>query len=267
MSLPTIAMFWDGPPLGFIERLCIRSFLEQGHRVEVFSYYGLEHLPEGALAVDANEILPNPDSIIRHERTGSAAIHADKFRYHLLRKRPGIIWTDTDIYCLKPFEPAEGYLFGLENDKVICNAVMALPAESQTLMDLVAFCEDEYAIPVWMPPRHVAEMRDRAEAGSPLHVSEMPWGAWGPRALTHFLHKNDEFHHRQAEHVLYPVPYEDRRMFCRPAWRTWKRVKDDTLSLHFYGRRLRAHLETKYDGLPPDGSLLAQLGERHGIRP
>lgn len=267
MSLPTIAMFWDGPPLSFIERLCITSFLEMGHPVEVFSYTGLDNLPEGAKAVSAEEILPNPDSIIRHERTGSAAIHADKFRYHLLTKRPGIIWADTDIYCLKPFQPENGYLFGLENDKVICNAVMALPASSQTLADLVAFCEDEYAIPVWMMPRHRQEMRDRAEAGNPMHVSEMPWGAWGPKALTHYLHNNDEFRHRQDEHVLYPVPYEDRRLFCRPARKTWNRVKDDTISLHFYGRRLRAHLDNSYDGIPPQGSLLAELGEKHGIRP
>lgn len=265
MTLPTIAMFWDGPPPGLIERLCITSFLEIGHPVVVFSYKGLEGLPDGAEAAPATDILPDPDNIVRHERTGSPAIHADKFRYHLLTTHPGIIWADTDIYCLKPFEPKDGYLFGLETEKVVCNAVMALPPSSQTLTDLIDFCEDEYAIPPWMMPRHKQEMRERAEADDPMHVSEMPWGAWGPKALTHYLQKNDEFQHALPEHVLYPVPFQDRRVFCRPARRTWKVVKDDTIALHFYGRRLRDHLQNKYDGIPPEDSLLGELTQKHGI--
>ncbi len=267
MSLPTIAMFWDGPPLGFIERLCTKSFIDAGHPVVMFSYDGVQDLPDGIEQAPASDILPDPKSIVRHERTGSPAPHADKFRYHLLARNDGLIWSDTDAYCLKPFLPENGYFFGRENDKVVANGVMALPAASPTLKALIEFCEDEYAIPPWMMPRHIQVMSERAEAGDPMHVSEMPWGAWGPKAFSHFLHKHDEFRHALDPHVLYPVPFEDRRIYFREAWKTWKRVQDDTVSIHFYGRRVRERLWNRFNGTPPKDSVLAELATRHGVTP
>src|SRR6056297_462510 len=181
MSLPTIAMFWDGPPLGFIERLCSKSFVDAGHPVVMFSYGKLDGLPNGIETAPASDILPDPKSIVRHERTGSPAPHSDKFRYHLLAKNDGLVWADTDAYCLKPFLPKDGYFFGRETEKVVASGVMALPAQSPTLGALIEFCEDEYAIPPWMMPRHRQEMEERAEAGDPMHVSEMPWGRGAPK--------------------------------------------------------------------------------------
>lgn len=186
-------MFWDGPPLGFPERLCIKSFLDIGHKVVLFSYASVEGAPQGVEHASATDILPNPDNIIRHKRTGSASIHADKFRYSLLAQNDGIIWSDTDAYCLKPFVPKDGYFLGREKDKVVANGVLALPAGSPTLRGLIAFCEDEYAILPWMMPRHRQEMQKLAKSGDPMHVTEMPWGAWGPKALSHFLKKMTNF--------------------------------------------------------------------------
>jgi len=267
MSLPTIAMFWEGAPLGLVERLCIASFVAVGHPVVMFSYSRLEGLPAGVEEASAGDILPEPGAIVRHGRTGSPAPHSDRFRYQLLARHDGLVWADTDAYCLRPFLPEQGYFFGRETEKVVASGVLALPASSPTLRALVAFCADEYAVPEWMPPRHVAIMRDRVAAGDPMHVSEMPWGAWGPKALSHFLHRHDEFRHALPPHVLYPVPFEDRRVYFRDAWKTWKRVKDDTVSIHFYGRRVRERLWNRFDGVPPAGSVLAELCEKHGIVP
>jgi hypothetical protein len=265
MTLATIAMFWDGPPLGFIERLCVQSFVDAGHPVVMFSYGGVEGLPEGVEVAPASDILPNPATMIRHERSGSPAPYSDKFRYHLLARHDGIVWADTDAYCLRPFEPQEGYFFGRENDNVVASGVLALPATSPTLASLIAFCADEYALPRWMRPVHQAEIERRAAAGDPMHVSEMPWGVWGPRALSYFLKDHDEFRHALPPHVLYPVSFAERRLYFRPASRTWRHVKEDTVSIHFYGRRCRARLRVVHDGVPPEGSILAELAERHGV--
>ncbi|MCV6824277.1 MULTISPECIES: hypothetical protein [Halocynthiibacter] len=266
MSLPTIGMFWDGPPLGFIERLCVTSFVKIGHPVVIFSYNDIGGVPQGVELASASDILQEPKQIVRHGRTGSPAIYADKFRYHLLAKNDGIVWSDTDAYCLRPFVPKDGYFFGRENEKIVANGVMALPAESQTLRNLIDFCEDEYAIPSWMMPKHIAEMKIRSSAGDPMHVSEMPWGAWGPKALTYYLKKNDEFHHALAPHVLYPVPFEDRRIYFRAAWKTWKLVQDDTVSIHFYGRRVRERLKNRFLSIPPKDSILFELAEKNGVQ-
>ena len=143
--------------------------------------------------------------------------------------------------------------------------MLALPAASPTLRALIEMCEDEYAIPVWMRPRHLAEIERRAAEGDPMHVSEMPWGAWGPRALSHFLHRHDEFRHALPPHVLYPVSFADRRLYFLNARRVWQFVQEDTVSIHFYGRRCRARLARRHDGMPPPGSILAELAERHGV--
>lgn len=267
MTLSTIAMFWDGPPLGFVERLCITSFRDMGHRVVLYSYDPLSGVPEGVETADAGEVLPRPQVMVRHGRTGSPAPYSDKFRYHLLAQNAGIIWADTDAYCLKPFEAREGYFFGRESDRVVASGVMALPPGSPTLAGLIAACEDEYAIPPWMPPRHRAVMEEAAQAGEPMHVSQMPWGAWGPPALSYFLQQHGEFARAFEPHVLYPVPFEDRRIYFREAWKVWDRVQEDTVSIHFYGRRVRERLWNRFGGVPPEGSVLAELAARHGVEP
>lgn len=265
MSLQTIGMFWDGDPLGLIEKLCITSFRDAGHPVVVFSYSGVEGLPDGIETASASDILPIDGGVIQHERTGSPAPQADKFRYHLLSKNDGMIWCDTDAYCLKPFEPVNGYFFGREGKFKVANGVMAIPASSPTLASLIAFCEDEYAIPPWMAERHVTEMEARAAAGDPMHVSEMAWGAWGPKAFSHYLRENNEFDLALPEHVLYPVPYENRRCYFFDASKVWQMVREDTVSIHFYGRRVRELLQRRYDGVPPPQSVVAELLQKHGI--
>jgi len=267
MTLATIGMFWDGPPLGFIERLCVTSFIDAGHPVVVFSYGKVEGLPEGVEAAPASDILPDPETMIRHERTGSPAPYSDKFRYHLLARHDGMIWADTDAYCLRPFEPRDGYFFGRETDNVVASGVMALPATSPTLQSLIGFCDDEYAVPRWMRPVHLVEIERRAAAGDPMHVSEMPWGVWGPKALSYFLFEHDEFRHALPPHVLYPVSFADRRLYFRKSAMTWRHVREDTVSIHFYGRRCRQFLKLKYDGVPPSHSILAELAAKHGVEP
>ncbi|MHA7851836.1 hypothetical protein [Roseovarius sp.] len=265
MSLPTVAMFWDGPPLSFIERLCTKSFVDAGHKVVLFSYGKVEGVPAGVEMAPASDILPHPDTMLRHDRTGSPAPYSDKFRYHLLARHDGLVWSDTDAYCLKPFEPKDGYFFGRETDDVVANGVLALPASSPTLKALIDMCDDEYTIPVWMRRAQVREIKTRHDAGDPMHVSEMPWGVWGPRALSHFLKQHDEFRHALEPHVLYPVGFAERRLYFRRAALTWNLVRDDTVSIHFYGRRCRQLLKIKFDGVPPPSSVLGELAARHGI--
>ncbi len=44
-------------------------------------------------------------------------------------------------------------------------------------------------------------------------------------------------------------------------------IRDDTFSIHFYGRRMRAFLLEIYDGIPPEESLIGRLVKKHGIDP
>ena len=60
---------------------------------------------------------------------------------------------------------------------------------SPTLQSLIAFCDDEYAIPVWMRRKHLAGIERRAAAADPMHVSEDAPGRVGAAGAVAFPRK------------------------------------------------------------------------------
>lgn len=262
----TIGMLWMEGPLSYLEQLCMVSFLDAGHPVRLYSYGGVSHVPEGVEMRPAAEILPR-DGFLTHARTGSAALHSDLFRYHMLRAEPGIVWADTDIYCIQPLQSASGHLHGFEGPGKLNGAVLALPPHSATLRALLEFTADEFAIPPFYPPAYRRELKAAAGAGRPVHVGAMPWGVWGPHALTHFLKETGEVRESSPEHVFYPFSFRERRRMLLPDYDTSGHIRPDTLTIHFYGRRMRKRLVEAEGGVPPPASLLGRLLARHGIDP
>lgn len=102
-ALPPIQSLWIGRPLSTIERLCIKSFLHNGHPFHLYIYQDVENVPDGVELRDANEILSS-DHIYQAPDgwgKGSYAPFADLFRLELLRQRGGW-WVDMDVVCLRP---------------------------------------------------------------------------------------------------------------------------------------------------------------------
>ncbi len=266
-ELPRIGMLWMEGALSWLEQLCVVSFRDAGHEVVLYHYGPLQNVPDGIALANAAEILPREGGGLAHARTGSPALHSDLFRYRLLAREPGMIWADTDAYCLRPFTTETGHFHGWESDKHINGGVLGLPADSATLSALLAFTSDEFAIPPWYDDATKTEYAQRAAQGDPVHASEMTWGVWGPHALTHFLHATGEVAHSFPRHVLYPFTFADRRKMLKRRVEEAEYLKPDTLSVHFYGRRMRKRLVEREDGLPPSGSLIGRLVEKHGVDP
>lgn len=266
MSLPTIAALWMYGPLSFLEQLCLKSFVDNGHRVILYHYGPLENVPDGMELADANEILPQTN-FLKHERTGSPALHSDLFRYKMLEKSRNTIWADTDAYCVKPFVTPNGHFYGWESAKHINGGVLGLPADSDTLQELLAYTEDEFAIPSWYGEEYQAELEQKRAEGNPVHASEQPWGVWGPHAITHFLHKTGEVKYALPREALYPISFKDRRKMLRRNFDTTGYITENTFSIHLYGRRMRARLVEKEGGAPHPRSLLGKLLIKHGIDP
>lgn len=262
-----IAMLWVEGPLSYMEQLCAVSFRDAGHPVTLYHYGPVENVPEGIVLADGNTVLPR-EGFLTHGRTGSPALFSDVFRYHLLRKRDGVIWADTDAYCLRPFETATGHFFGWESDRHINGGVLGLPPDSPALARLLRMTENEYAIPEWAAGRERERLEARAAAGDPVHVGDMPWGVWGPHAITHHLHETGEARHALPVRALYPVPFKHRRKmgFAGKRARVEGFIADDTQSVHFYGRRIKQFL-AGLGGLPEPGSYIDALLKRHGIAP
>lgn len=263
---PTISMLWMEGPLSFLEQLCVKSFVDAGHETVLYHYGPVENVPQGVGLSDAADILPK-DGFLLHQRTGSPALHSDLFRYHLLEKRPGTIWADTDAYCLKPFETRDGHFYGWESAKHVNGGVLALPKGSDTLNELLAFTSDAFAIPPWYGADYTAQLSAAAAGGHPVHAGEQPWGVWGPHALTYFLNKTGEIKYALPQEALYPFSFKDRRLMLRENVDTSAYITENTYSVHLYGRRMRGRLVRHENGIPSQDSLLGQLLMKHGIDP
>ncbi|WP_282603934.1 hypothetical protein [Paracoccus sp. PARArs4] len=264
--LKTIGMLWLQGPLSYLEQLCVKSFLDAGHRVVLYHYGPLQNVPEGVELADANEVLPQ-SGFLRHERTGSPALHSDLFRYKMLAKEDNVIWADTDAYCMKPFQTRNGHFYGWEGNKHINGGVLGLPKDSDTLRALLDFTNDEFSIPTWYGDEYTQELQAAKNAGMPVHAGDQPWGVWGPHAVTHFLHATGEVKYALPQEALYPFKFKDRRLMLRRNFDTTPYITENTYSVHLFGRRMRARLVEKEGGVPHRSSLLGKLLTKHGIDP
>lgn len=263
----TIAALWMEGALSYLEQLCLKSFVDAGHREVVLYHYGpLQKVPDGIQLADANDILPQTN-FLTHERTGSPALHSDLFRYRMLQKMRNTIWADTDAYCVRKFATPNGHFHGWESDKHVNGGVLGLPHDSATLAGLLAFTSDEFAIPSYYGPEYVAELEAAREAGNPVHASEQPWGVWGPHAVTHFLKETGEIRYALPQEALYPFTFKDRRDMLKRNFDVTGIVTENTFSIHLYGRRMRARLVEREGGAPHPKSLLGKLLSKHGIDP
>ena len=269
MELYDVASLWIGPELSWMEQVCLLSFVEHGHRTILYTYDEVKSVPDGVEIRDAREVMPS-DQIIYHINTGSPAFHSDIFRLRMLKKTD-FLWIDTDAYCLKPFKKQDsGFFYGWGTDKrkIICSGVLGLPEDSETLRLMLDLTKDEYPIPPWAPEKRREELHRLKEAGQGVHVSLMPWGVCGPEALHFFAHETGEVQYAFDGPVLYPVPFSGTRSFHRPHLKkgVLAAIKDETLSVHLYGRRFR-NIFAQTKGLPMDGSYADDLCKKHGVDP
>lgn len=262
-----IGMLWVEGPLSYVEVLCAKSFLDAGHHVKLYHYKDVQNVPEGVELVHGDSVL-SEDRFITHDRTGSYALFSDVFRYHLLQQNDRMIWADLDAYCIKPFESETGHLFAWESDHHINGGVLGLPSDSEALGLLIEMTNDEYHIPEWYNHKERLRLQNLKNTGSPVHVGKLPWGVWGPHAITHYLHITDEAKYAHPIEALYPVRFRNRRYLLRSGLsnRVEKTLSENTYSIHFYGRRVREFLSRR-GGSPQPNSYLEMLLQKHGIDP
>jgi hypothetical protein len=215
--------------------------------------------------INGNTIL-RPEKMHRHGKTGSFALFSDVFRYHLLKKCDRMIWADLDAYCVKTFKTETGHFHGWASPDLINGGVLGMPSDSDALGQLLEMSEDDCGIPEWYSEAEKAKLQKLADAGTPVNVADLPWGVWGPHALTHYLQKTGEAKHSLPVEGLYPVGFGERRQLMKT--RTLSKIEGligpETYSVHFYGRRVREYL-TSLGGFPQEGSYLDLLLKKHRI--
>ncbi len=263
MSLPLIVSFWHGP-LSWLEQLSVSSFLRHGHGIEIYSYDPLEGLPAGAILRDAAEILPR-DQLTFYKGKGTPGVFSDRFRLCLLQQGRGL-YSDLDVYCLKPLNGLPDYVMGFENVRSVNNAVLRMPSQSPLLNDLLAVFNRNKRplLEPHLPLGRRLEVAARRLVGDPVHPENMQFGATGPFALTHYLRQYDLMHLVQPAPVFYPIPYNDIPALMQPGSDIEAAIRSETLAVHIWRsqltRRGRAGMP-----LPERDSALWRLCKQDGI--
>ena len=244
---------WFGSDFTVLERACLRSVINQGHRLTLYLYEVCPDVPEGITLADANTILPY-ETAVSYITKGKIAIFADWFRYQLQALGRGI-WLDCDAYLLRPLDGRASYLMGVDRPNgQIQNGVLRLPPDSEVLLGLLSMFEHPY-IPRWVPwkPRLKAQFVNLI--GGDVDLARLPWGTTGPDALTALARRHGVYHNALEPDVLYPKRWEEAAWVLDPAIQLEDVITPRTLSIHLYNEMIKS-FKTKP---APKGSFLARI--------
>jgi len=187
IDLPVIQSLWIGKSLSVMEKLCISSFLINGHAFHLYVYDDVEGIPEGTVVMDANEIIPR-ERIFKYEQYDSYAGFANLFRYKLLLDK-GDFWCDTDTVCLKPYRHVSEYVFSSQRTRGSSGAmvnvgVIKVPPSSK----IMRFCYNEAAS---------------------KKSSELKWGETGPKLLSKAVEIYEMHAHVAGPQKFNPINWYD----------------------------------------------------------
>jgi hypothetical protein len=95
-----IQSLWIGDSLSTMEKLCLKSFADNGHTVHLYTYGNVTNVPKNIIIKDGSEIVQK-DRIFTY-KNGSYSAFSNYFRFQLLYQKGGY-WVDADLLCTKPF--------------------------------------------------------------------------------------------------------------------------------------------------------------------
>jgi hypothetical protein len=230
--------FWHGGPLSPYECVCLRSFLDHGHDFELYTYDPALSVPTGVRLRDAAEFIAESEVFTYQEGfgKGSPSAFSNLFRYKLLIERGGW-WVDTDVVCLTKQIPHVTEFFAYQDTTLVNSAIIYFGRNHPIMLQ----CWDE-----------------AAKLGRTVE-----WGQTGPRLLTRVLKERHYIDRALPPEICYPIHYDRAADLLRPgAADTLASQIGPALFLHLWNALLTSNGQQK-TLLPPKGSLLRQLAEKH----
>ncbi|WP_128253596.1 glycosyltransferase family 2 protein [Falsirhodobacter deserti] len=267
-DLAPIGSLWIDGMLSWLEVASLRSFVELGHDVVLYTYGKIPNAPAGVVVRDAREVWDTGEILV-YNSANSPALHADIFRV-MMARQVGRVWVDTDVIALRPFTRDVRWFLGHERgDKLeLGNAVFGPPQDSRTLNELYAFLTSPQPVPPWMKGKHREEIARRWETDAGFGIGDLPWGTFGPKAVTQFAIATGELEHAAPQTAFFPVTFQDRKVLVDPR-KTEElealMVSAESYSVHLYSRWMRKVCTRSDLGLPDPDSWIGRWAAKHGV--
>lgn len=200
---PNLAnFFWHGTLTNY-ELVCIKSFVEFGFDVNVWSYQDLI-LPSGAKLMNAREILSidHLTAYTQNKQPQNLAAFSDVFRFTMLDNVGGW-WFDTDCLCLRSVDD----FVKLTNNR----RVVAGLEDSQYVACGAIYFDDKTVSKLFLNELHkrCKESNNRFKG----------WGWIGPKMFTEVIKNNGLFDQMCSPNTFYPI-----------SWREYKEMFDPSLA-------------------------------------
>ena len=242
--------FWMGD-FTTMERLCVKSFLANGHEFHLYCYEMPKGVPDGVVLRDAAEIVPW-DKV---ETFRCAQQFSDYFRIALLLKRGG--WhSDMDNCCLKTLDFSDGHVFYSDHDESTMSlALSKAPAGSR----LLQHCYD-----------HLSQM----SVGERERLSWQEIGAEFVQGAIEFFHMEeyaqpgyvfDPVHHTRVREIVDPrAKFDLSKSYSVHLFHAaWNNGPEDRMGRGF-DLELPPGESLSTDGEYPPGCLYQILKEKYG---
>ncbi|MBK6414302.1 hypothetical protein [Sphingopyxis sp.] len=201
---------------------------------------------------DAAEVMPQ-ERLLRYRDSGSVALGANLWRIELLAKGFGC-WVDMDFIFLRPLKNDASYVFGLEYEGWINNAVIYAPADSALVSDLQSLPRPNM-VPPWYGPRNRLKFLWRRWREGPIELEDYPWGTFSAGLLTHAIKRNKVMDQASSPEVFYPVRYKDALSLYQPANVVKAMLTERTRAVHMWHSRLQG----LRDAPPAPGSFIDEM--------
>lgn len=240
--------FWEGK-LTILEKACIKSFIDNGFNVKLWSYNNLEF--EGAETCNAAEVLSydtlyslcsHDDANGKTKTQSSLAAISDVLRIALINHVGGGWWFDTDCFCLRPVEDftklrnGAKLCAGIQYNSFVTNGALYMDTEysKKYLDDLIKF---------------VYLMRNKRKE----------WGVFGPKFLQTFIKNNNSKTAILPKEFFYGIGWDEFDYFVDPKLynKAKEKIKNSYLS-HIFTTSFNTRKLNKNEYCP-EGSLLDEF--------
>jgi Alpha 1,4-glycosyltransferase conserved region len=233
--------FWHGGALSPYEQFCLKSFVDCGHAVDLYTYDNGLVAPAGVRVCDAAEFI-NPDEVFVYQAEGfgkgSPSAFSNFFRYTLLAEKGGW-WIDTDVVCLTDRIPIVDEFFARQDADYVNCGIM------------------------YFEPRHPVMTQCREQT---IKLGRaVKWGDAGPHLLTQVLQERGSIDRALPASVCYPIHYSQALDLLRPSRTAALSAQvESSLFLHVWNSML-VFRGVKKTCRPPTGSLLRKWTDKHPV--